>query len=133
MKIYTSYFGNLKTLEKFNIFPIGICQYPPKWFKGPNLISIAPTPFILNNFRSNHEQFIKLFKSEILSIHKDPQDFVNRLEFISEGKDVALCCFETPDKFCHRHLIAKWLNNTLNLDVKEFECKEIQNIAKPLF
>lgn len=36
MEIYTSYFDNLKNLEKEDIFPIGICCYPPKWFNGPS-------------------------------------------------------------------------------------------------
>ena len=133
MKIYTSYFGNIKNLEKNNIVPIGVCCYPPQWFKGPNLASIAPTPYILNNFKSNHQEFIKRYKSEVLSIHKDPQDFVNRLEFISEGKDVALCCFEKPNKFCHRHLIAEWLNEKLNLNVNEFEIYDKENNINPLF
>ena len=71
-------------------------------------------------------------KNEVLSIYKDPQDFVNRLEFISNGNDVALCCFEEPDKFCHRHLIAEWLNETLNLDVQEYKNIEKTKI-NPLF
>ena len=132
MKIYTSYFGNLKNLKKNNIVPIGVCQFPPKWFDGPNLISIAPTKDILLNCKNNHQEFIKRYKNEVLSIHRDPQDFVNRLEFISNGNDVALCCFEKPDKFCHRHLIAEWLNNTLNLEIQEFKILEKTKI-NPLF
>ena len=132
MKIFTSYFGNLKNLKKNNIVPIGVCQFPPKWFDGPNLISIAPTKNILLTCKNNHQEFIKRYKTEVLSIHRDPQDFVNRLEFISNGHDVALCCFEEPDKFCHRHLIAEWLNNSLNLDVQEFKIIEKTKIT-PLF
>ena len=132
MKIYTSYFGNLKNLKKNNIVPIGVCQFPPKWFDGPNLISIAPTKDILLNCKNNHQEFIKRYKNEVLSIHRDPQDFVNRLKFISNGNDVALCCFEEPDKFCHRHLIAEWLNNTLNLEIQEFKIIEKTKI-NPLF
>ena len=132
MKIYTSYFGNLKNLEKENIFPIGVCCYPPKWFKGPNLASIGPTPDILEKCKSNHLEYVKRYKNEILSIQGNPQDFIDRVKFISDGKDVALCCFETPDQFCHRHLIAEWLNETLNLDVKEFE-KTNEIKVNPLF
>ena len=132
MKIYTSYFGNLKNLEKNNIVPIGICCYPPKWFKGPNLLSIAPTPDILINCKSNHQEYIKRFKNEIISLQNDPKEFVKRITFISEGKDLALCCFEKPNEFCHRHLVAEWLNETLNLNVEEFNITdELKN--KPLF
>ena len=33
MKIYTSYFANLKNLEKEDIFPIGIYCYLSKWLE----------------------------------------------------------------------------------------------------
>jgi uncharacterized protein (DUF488 family) len=132
MQIYTSYFGNLKNLEKHNIIAIGVCQFPPHWFKNPNLISIAPTKDILFNCKSNHQEFIKRYKSEIISIQGDPQEFINRLNFISEGRDVALCCFEKPNEFCHRHLIAEWLNNSLHLNVQEFQDIEEPKIT-PLF
>ena len=25
--------------------------------------------------------------------------------------------YETPEKFCHRHIVAKWLNEKLNLNI----------------
>ena len=132
MKIYTSYFGNLKNLKKHHIVPIGVSRFPPRDFNGPNLISIAPTIDILNSCKSNHQQYIKRYKTEVLSIQEEQQDFVNRLEFISNGNDVALCCYEEPDKFCHRHLIAEWLNEKLKLDVQEFKIQKKTKIL-PLF
>ena len=33
------------------------------------------------------------------------------------GKDIILLCYETPEKFCHRHSVAKWLNEKLNLNI----------------
>lgn len=44
--------------------------------------------------------------------------FYNQLDFdvimrelseLSEGKDVALICYEKSSDFCHRHLVAEWL------------------------
>ena len=58
MKIYTSYFGNLKNLKKNHIIPIGVCRFPPKWFDGPNLISIAPSKDILFTCKNNHQEYI---------------------------------------------------------------------------
>ena len=119
MKIYTSYFGNLKKLKENNIVPIGICCYPPKDFHGSNLIAIAPTPDILNNCRSNHQEFRKRYKNEVLYLFKDPSIFVDRIKFISNGNDCALCCFEKPDEFCHRHLVAYWLEECMGIAVDE--------------
>ena len=132
MKIYTSYFANLKNLEKEDIFPIGICCYPPKWFNGPNLGAIAPTPDILEKCKSSHAEYEKRYKAEVLSIFKDINILINRISYISGGKDVALCCYEKPSDFCHRHIVAKWLEEQAGIEVKEFEKTEEMKM-EPLF
>ena len=132
MKIYTSYFANLKNLEKEDILPIGICCYPPKWFNGPNLGAIAPTPDILEKCRSSHAEYEKRYRAEVLSIFKDVSTLINKISYISGGKDVALCCYEKPSDFCHRHIVAKWLEEQAGIEVKEFEkTEEIK--MEPLF
>lgn len=132
MKIYTSYFANLKNLEKEDIFPIAICCYSPKWFNGPNLGSIAPTPDILEKCKSSHAEYEKRYKTEVLSIFKDISTLINRISYISGGKDVALCCYEKPSDFCHRHIVAKWLEEQAGIEVKEFEKTEEMKM-EPLF
>lgn len=132
MKIYTSYFANLKNLEKEDIFPISICCYPPKWFNGPNLGAIAPTPDILEKCKSSHAEYEKRYKTEVLSIFKDINILINRISYISGGKDVALCCYEKPSDFCHRHIVAKWLEEQAGIEVKEFEKTEEMKM-EPLF
>ena len=132
MKIYTSYFANLKNLEKEDILPIGICCYPPKWFNGPNLGAIAPTPDILEKCKSSHAEYEKRYKAEVLSIFKDVSTLINKISYISGGKEVALCCYEKPSDFCHRHIVAKWLEEQAGIEVKEFEkTEEIK--MEPLF
>lgn len=132
MKIYTSYFANLKNLEKEDVFPIGICCYPPKWFNGPNLTAIAPTPDILEKCKSSHAEYEKRYRAEVLSIFKDISILINRISYISGGKDVALCCYEKPSDFCHRHIVAKWLEEQAGIEVKEFEKTEELKM-EPLF
>ena len=39
------------------------------------------------------------------------------LEDESVCRNVTLLCYETPEKFCHRHLVAEWLNNGKDRDV----------------
>lgn len=102
MKIYTSYFANLKNLEKDDIVPIGICCYPPKWFKGPNLRVIAPSPDILEKCKSSHAEYEKRYRAEVLSLFKDANILLDRISFISAGKDAALCCYEKPSDFCYK-------------------------------
>jgi hypothetical protein len=35
------------------------------------------------------------------------------------GPDAVLLCFEDPGKFCHRRLVAKWLEDNLEIEVPE--------------
>lgn len=132
MKIYTSYFANLKNLEKDDIVPIGICCYPPKWFKGPNLRAIAPSPDILEKCKSSHAEYEKRYRTEVLSLFKDANILLERISFISGGKDAVLCCYEKPSDFCHRHILAKWLEEQTGIKVEEFEKTEETKI-NPLF
>ena len=111
MKIYTSYFSNGAKLAKAGIMMIGIALYPPKWFTGLSNKYVSPSWDILHNSKSE-EDYVQRFNSEILA-HRDPKAFLSAIEKMANGKDVALCCFEKPDEFCHRHLVAKWLNEKL--------------------
>ena len=132
MKIYTSYFANLKNLEKENIFPIGICCYTTKWFNGTNIRAIESISDILEKCKSSHAEYEKRYRAEVLSIFKDINILINRISYISGGKDVALCCYEKPSDFCHRHIVAKWLEEQAGIEVKEFEkTEEIK--MEPLF
>lgn len=121
MKIYTSYFSNSQRLAAAGVKPIGIALYPPKWFKGVSLKVVAPTASILYGAKGE-EDYTRRYKTEVLS-HINPKQFIETVESHSCGKDVALCCFEKPGDFCHRHLVAQWLKETLGIIVEEFPVK----------
>lgn len=117
MKIYTSYFGNVKTLQKHNVMIIGIALYPPRWMKVISLKQVAPTYSILKQ-TSSDEEYTRRYEAEVLS-RVNIDQFVSEIERISKGKDVALCCFEKPEEFCHRHLLAKRMQEH-GYDVQEY-------------
>ena len=118
MKIYTSYFGNLKNIPP-NIFPVAICARSPSWFTGLNVKFLAPSYEILSKYKlnGNTSEYTQAYIHEILNFLYVP-DVVHYLNVKSGGKDVVLLCYETPDKFCHRHLVADWLN------CNGYQCKE---------
>ena len=60
-------------------------------------------------YTQNFDVYEKIY-DEVLN-KLDPHRVVEHLYEISRGKDVALVCYEAPDKFCHRHLVADWLTN----------------------
>lgn len=108
MKIYTSYFGNIKKLIQAGITPIGISQYPPIWFGGVSMKELAPHSYMLSS-TIGPEEYKRLFKTKILACLKR-NVVVKKIEQISGGKDVALICFEKEPETCHRSLVAEWLN-----------------------
>ena len=107
MKIYTSYFGNSKNLEKENIVVLGVSRYPPRWFNFVTMYELAPTPYMLSD-KCSQEEYWDRMKKILYSL--DREKIVAEIKKCSWGKDVALCCFETDETTCHRSLIAKWLN-----------------------
>ena len=110
-KIYTSYFGNLLKLKEKGIKPISIALFPPKWYIGDQLPAVAPDSAIFAGYKENiisEERFKKFYEYKIKQIGKEK--IFKMIEDIAKGQDVALVCFETPGCFCHRHILADYLN-----------------------
>ena len=111
--IYTSYFGNLRRIEKVcpNLFPVSIALYPPNWFRGARYRKLAPTADILREWKEKHdvERYTKRFCDEVTS-HLNRDEVIKDLMKLSNGHDAALLCYERPGEFCHRHIVAQWLN-----------------------
>ena len=128
MRIYTSYFANIPNLEKADIVPIGICAKVPKFFENPNLASVAPSDSILWEYKKSEqteadwEHYKERYYNEILiAVSYNPQLLIDRIEYITDGKDCALVCYETPEDRCHRHLLADFLNEKIpSLNIVEY-------------
>lgn len=123
MKIYTSYFSNMKEIKRQGIVPINIALWPPRFFTGKSIRYVAPTKSILKDTKSD-EEYIRRYKAEILAA-LDIKKLLLDIEDISGGKDVALLCYEKPGELCHRHLLAEYMNEH-GCDVQELEKKELQ-------
>lgn len=118
MKIYTSYFGNLKRLGAQKIVPIGVALYTPKWYQGPELKVLAPKGYMLAKDVAE-QQYIQMYTSQVLA-RLNPRAILQLIEQVSGGRDCALLCYEKPGDFCHRRLIAEWLQKTIGIQVDEF-------------
>lgn len=118
MKIYTSYFGNMRKLYVNNVVMICIARGVPKFFNGKVIHSVAPYSWMLSD-NVSREEYIDAYLNKVLP-NVDLTRLMSQIEAESHGKDVALCCYEKPEDFCHRHLLAKWLEEKLGIEVKEF-------------
>lgn len=110
--IYTSYFAKIRDLNSHHVIPISIALKTPYWFHGSLYKSLNPSGNILFQYRQYHDAYMYCLRytSEIL-VNLDPMKVVSYLYKLSNGNDLALLCYETPDKFCHRHLVSAWLRD----------------------
>ena len=122
--IYTCYFAKLKELEDHNIIPISICGKAPDWYKGLQYKKLAPKYGFFMEWKKNHDNdyYIEHFQKEVLDglwATEVILDFSRMAYGFNAGEnDIALICYEKPSDFCHRHLVAAWLNKN------GFKCEE---------
>lgn len=135
--IYTSYFAKIRKFPN-NVIPISIARFQPKWLDKNIIIcnELAPSIKCLTDYKetNNQDEYIKNYTEDILLKYKS-EDIIKLLESKTKIKDVvnnpnihiALCCYENPTDFCHRHLLADFLEKE-NIMVKELDDKAIEDI-----
>ena len=110
MKIYTTYFGNLRKIPK-DIIPIAICAKPPVGYTGIHFKSLCPSYTAFQAYKSDKdfETFRQNYYSDVLAYQDADYLVTGVFQKVSYGKDVALVCFEKNPKECHRSILAEWL------------------------
>ena len=123
--IYTSYFGNIKRIleENKNVEFFSIAGKSPDFYKNENrfeLSILAPRYtwwkewYVKFKDYPESKELVDFYKekySETVLKNLNPHSIVNTLYRISDGKDIILLCYETPEKFCHRKLVSDWFND----------------------
>lgn len=108
--IFTSYFA--KAAKISNAVKISIALSMPKFFQADATIPVfAPTFEILSEYKKtgNAEVYTEKYLELLRERDAEIQKRVTILEKISYNKNVFLCCWETPEKFCHRHILAEYI------------------------
>jgi hypothetical protein len=134
MKIYTSYYGNLKKLKAEGIIPISISIGMPKFITEPvlRLTQLAPTyPMLGLEYDEYKEKYLKIL---------DTIDWQSIREILKQtsngGNPIALCCFESlkgDEEWCHRTMLAEYLNKMIpdvENHITEFVPAEKETIKK---
>ena len=108
--------------EKNNGF-ISISLYPSKnEFVRHEYKSLAPNWKLFENLKSNiisQEKFIEEFMEQLHSLN--PNRVVDDLKSLVIGFEPILMTNGTKKKFCHRHVVADWLQNELNIQIEEYK------------
>ena len=118
MKIFTSYFGNSRKLKEAGIKIICVAIGKPRIIAGiPQMLNVCPPRYMVSG-PCYHDEYLKLYDRILAS--QDANQVVKQIEMLSGGKDVALCCYEKPGDFCHRHILAKWITENTGIEITEF-------------
>lgn len=117
MKIYTSYFANLKNITN-NIVPVSICGKAPDGYKGYQYKKVAPKWDFFKVYKETGDKdyYIRNFNERVLDT-LDPHQVVRELS--AYGNEIVLLCYEKPGDFCHRHLVAEWITENTEFVVEE--------------
>jgi len=119
--IYTSYFGNIKKILKScpDAGLISIAGRTPEWFDGKKFKDLMPHydwwkewhDMFADNLELNVSKkwYSDKYYSTVLS-NLDPLEIARKLKILVDWRPTFILCYETPEKFCHRHIVADWFN-----------------------
>lgn len=122
MEIYTGQFSLAETYAENDLVVCSIARYDPPWFTGIKFKDLAPSKELLERYRKGGLSF-GLFAKEFLA-YLETVDFQPILEafdeLTNEYAGIVLCCYENKTQFCHRHLVANYLNTHYALGITEY-------------
>jgi hypothetical protein len=96
---------------------VSIAAKAPSWYKGREYKKLAPKYWFFKKYKKDEDEdfYTEHYYKEVLD-KLDPAEVYKEL-----GKDAILLCWEAPDKFCHRHIVAEWLAYRLGVKVEEYK------------
>lgn len=109
--MHTSYYA--KSAKHPNA--VSIAGQTPAFYTGRQYKKLAPKYDFFMQYKKDgdEEAYTKKFYEEVLN-KLDPVKVLQEL-----GAHAILLCYETPEKFCHRHLVAKWLSEKTGIEITE--------------
>ena len=90
---------------------VAISQGVPRWYKGRRYMPLAPSWELVKI--GDEQLYRRLYYEQVLS-NLDPLQVCKDL-----GEDAILLCWEAAGKFCHRRVVAEWLEKELILTIPE--------------
>ena len=102
---------------------IGISRGTPRRFPAGyrKVKALAPGPWFNSVAPAD---YLSLFWSEVLA-ELDPHETAARLRALAGGRSPVIVCYEKPEAiatgstWCHRHIVAEWLERALGQPVEE--------------
>ena len=111
--IYTGYYAKLKKYKEAGLIPVAISGKVPDFYNGLTYREFAPRWEMYNTgYTEEYKKYLNtLDKEEIRDDFDSPHNCNNTI----------LLCYEKSGDFCHRHILADWLEENFEYKVEEYE------------
>ena len=138
LQLRTGYYAKAKQYQEHGYLTIAISLIVPRWaapFVDHSIAALAPSKSILDTLPDT-ETYTRRYSLEVLSRLNPQKIYAEEIAHIARlrGKTKAvLLCYEAPDKFCHRHLVADWFASNGVVGITEIAPEEISSRTSFMF
>jgi hypothetical protein len=115
----TSYFARIAALKTDPRTLISIARSAPRAYSGPSYLALAPSWDLLNMYKANGDKDLYENHYQHMVLNElDPEKVYRELTNMGT-EEAVLLCWEGKGKFCHRHIVSKWLSDSLKIEIPE--------------
>jgi len=116
-KLYTSNYAR----HANNPLAIGISLVVPEWYVGVRMLDLAPTSdMVFSIKRDRHGYNKRKYVRDYIDLMHDRK--INPHALIkSLPTGTLLLCYESPEDFCHRHVLADWIKEHTGFEIEEWK------------
>ena len=121
--IYTGYYAKIKNYKEDGLEPVAISGKIPDFFEGTTYPDFAPRYETFQKWKDGkmtNEGYTKEYKAYLDTLNKEEVEF-DFQPYNTEKNDCILLCYEKSGDFCHRHVLADWLEENFGFKVEEFK------------
>ena len=125
--IFTCNFANWEKIP-VPVTPITICVYPPKGVQMLSYPPLFPPKDLVKTYKDGYISdalYKEVYNKQVLDLLDVAKVVTDLYELAGENGAVVLLCYESSDKFCHRHIVRQWL------DKYEFATREFNVRVMP--
>ena len=118
--IYTGYYSKIKEYADSGLILLSISRTKPEFAKSCiDIPQLFPSNKILWDYKKGKIDEMEYTSKYLDQLNELGVDRIIKMIQIF-GDNVVLLCWESPEKFCHRHILADYINKNSNINVEEF-------------
>ena len=118
--IYTGYYSKIKEYADSGLILLSISRTKPEFAKSCiDIPQLFPSDKILWDYKKGKIDEMEYTSKYLDQLNELGVDRIIKMIQIF-GDNVVLLCWESPEKFCHRHILADYINKNSGVVVEEF-------------